>query len=143
MTPGSALTRVFPPLVVTRSTSIVIPGKSTSSLPLFFPFPCRRLDADFPVSRALAVVKGMGGAMDLVSNPDLTKIIVVMDHVAKGGKHKILDSKHATDPARVSGGGKCKAHFCALGVSLRFHSTACTLPLTGVNCVSQIITDRE
>jgi acyl CoA:acetate/3-ketoacid CoA transferase beta subunit len=46
---------------------------------------------------------------DLVSNPDNTKIVVVMDHVAKGDKHKILSS--------------------------------CTLPLTGVNCVSRIISD--
>lgn len=35
------------------------------------------------------LVKGMGGAMDLVSNPDQTKIIVVTDHVDKYGKSKI------------------------------------------------------
>jgi 3-oxoacid CoA-transferase len=35
------------------------------------------------------LVKGMGGAMDLVSNPDSTKIIVVTDHVDKYGKSKI------------------------------------------------------
>ncbi|KAK4940628.1 hypothetical protein LTR10_019258 [Elasticomyces elasticus] len=37
------------------------------------------------------VFKGMGGAMDLVSNPDQTKIVVTTDHVDKYGKSKIVE----------------------------------------------------
>lgn len=42
------------------------------------------------------VFKGMGGAMDLVSNPDETKIVVLTDHVDKYGKPKIVE--HCTLP---------------------------------------------
>lgn len=55
------------------------------------------------------VMKGMGGAMDLVSNPEQTKIVVATEHVAKDGSAKIVQS--------------------------------CSLPLTGANVVSTIITD--
>lgn len=55
------------------------------------------------------VFKGMGGAMDLISNPDQTKIVVATSHVAKDGSPKIVQN--------------------------------CSLPLTGANVVSTIITD--
>ncbi|EME44987.1 hypothetical protein DOTSEDRAFT_43419 [Dothistroma septosporum NZE10] len=42
------------------------------------------------------VFKGMGGAMDLVSNPDQTKIVVLTDHVDKYGAPKIV--QHCTLP---------------------------------------------
>ncbi|KAI0320085.1 3-oxoacid CoA-transferase [Amylostereum chailletii] len=37
------------------------------------------------------LVKGIGGAMDLVSNPEATRIMVVMQHTSKNGEPKILE----------------------------------------------------
>jgi 3-oxoacid CoA-transferase len=37
------------------------------------------------------VFKGMGGAMDLISNPDETKIVIATEHVAKDGSPKVVE----------------------------------------------------
>ncbi len=41
-------------------------------------------------------IKGMGGAMDLVSNPDKTRVVVVMEHTDKNGNPKLV--KECTFP---------------------------------------------
>ncbi|TFK27426.1 succinyl-CoA:3-ketoacid-coenzyme A transferase [Coprinopsis marcescibilis] len=50
------------------------------------------------------LLKGIGGAMDLVSNPDKTKVIAVLEHCSRKGQPKILKtcSLPLTGPRAVS-----------------------------------------
>ncbi|MBW8783223.1 MAG: CoA transferase subunit B [Novosphingobium sp.] len=68
------------------------------------------------------MIKGMGGAMDLVAG--VKKIIVVMEHTSNAGVKKIIVVMEHT-----SKDGSPK------------FIPACTLPLTGKNVVDMIVTD--
>jgi len=78
-------------------------------------------------------IKGMGGAMDLVSNPGKTKVVVTMEHCDRKGNAKILESLSPlfSPSAFVVG---------VLGTN-DGGIVECIFPLTGRTCVSRIITE--
>jgi 3-oxoacid CoA-transferase len=79
------------------------------------------------------VFKGMGGAMDLVSNPNETKIVVATDHVAKDGSPKVVEQ--CTLPLT---GAKCVSTIITDLVCCRsFIDSSFARGLRGLTCVTE------
>jgi 3-oxoacid CoA-transferase subunit B len=71
------------------------------------------------------LVKGMGGAMDLVNGAK--KLIILMDHVARNGAHKIVD--------------ECSLPLTGKGVVHRIITDLCVMDVTDHGLVLRELAD--
>lgn len=76
------------------------------------------------------MVKGMGGAMDLVSSG--TRVVVTMEHCSKAGTPKILNSCSLPLTGKL---------MCASTHDKTYIVDVCSVVISGKNCVDLIITE--
>ena len=94
------------------------------------------------------MVKGMGGAMDLVSSPN-TKVVITMEHTAKVNNVYVPCTRcqwtsylFATCISVTEFGLHCAGTVCHVSVQGKHKILdECTLPLTGKSVVDLIVTE--